>query len=117
MTYRFDVKPVNFKYLRLGLGVKAPGVQGEHRDLRPDAARHIHEHQVLGPAERDRNLVGGLERQAQEVLGGLAAVNVCIKLDAWRARLSEPLGTIVSARSACRVLGEEVHCTGTRTRR
>jgi len=64
----------------IGLGVQSSGVQGKHPHIRLDAARHVHEHHVLGPAERDRDVVEGLERQAQDVLGGLAAVKVCIKL-------------------------------------
>ena len=40
----------------IGLGVQAAGVEREHREPPADLRRQIHEHDVLGAAERNRDV-------------------------------------------------------------
>ena len=62
--------------------------------------------------------VEGLERQAQDIFWGLAAVNLCIKLVAWAWAAFRAVGDLcVCPERLSRVVGEEVPCTGTRVRR
>jgi hypothetical protein len=55
----------------MGLLGKPAGVQGDHVDVRTDAARHIHQdHRLRLEAGDDRHALESLERPGEDALGG-----------------------------------------------
>jgi len=75
---QFDVDLVELTHLLdkpVGLRVQAAGIEAEHFDVLVQLPGHVHQHHILGAAERDPQVVAELaECQLEDVLGGFVGI-------------------------------------------
>ncbi|MOA28629.1 hypothetical protein D3C78_1495830 [compost metagenome] len=59
----------------VGLRVQAAGVQAEHLDVLVELPGHVHQHHILGAAERYPQVIAELgEREFEDVLRGFVGI-------------------------------------------